>query len=328
MSQKMSIIKRAKKAFFKKIAVTRVKEVYKLEHSVNELENSIKYSEESEARFDIPIEFARREEVEVPLHASTVKHIITCIKNMKGAIYDLKKNPKNPKREMNQDDLKELEEYTKSIDISGIGFTKVPPKLIFEDKAIAYDNAIILAMNMDNDAMSTAPSKPSLKNVWYTYDKLSVASNKIARFLRSKGYGTHASPPLGGIALYPKLAQEAGMGEFGYSGLLITPFNGPTCRLAAVYISAENLPSDKTNEHSWIRDFCEQCRRCIKECPPGAIYENAIEQKSGRQTHIDNEKCFPYFGNNYGCTICIRVCPFNKTDYITIKTKFEKQQKS
>ena len=43
----------------------------------------------------------------------------------------------------------------------------------------------------------------------------------------------------------------------GFSGLLITPFNGPTCRLAAVYVSAENLPFAETNEHSWIRDYCE-----------------------------------------------------------------------
>ena len=94
-------------------------------------------------------------------------------------------------------------------------------------------------MNMDNDLMSGAPSKNSLNNIWYTYDKLSVASNKIAHFLRKKGFGAHASPPLGGVVLYPKLAHEAGMGEFGYSGLLITPINGPTCRLAAVYVSAE-----------------------------------------------------------------------------------------
>lgn len=324
MSQEMSFIKKMKKAFFRRFALPRIKGIYELEDSVKEMEDSIRFSNESEARFDIPIEFGRRAEVAVPLHISTIKHIISCIKNMKEAIFDLKKNPMNQKKIIEKEELEELEKYAKSIKISGIGFTKVPPKLIFKNKSVAYENAIVLAMNMDNDLMSKAPSKKSLKNIWYTYDKLSVASNKIARFLRKKGFGTHASPPLGGVALYPKLAQEAGMGEFGYSGLLITPINGPTCRLAAVYVSAENLPMKRSNEHSWIRDYCEQCRKCIKECPPGAIYENAIEQEAGRITHIDNEKCFPYFGNNYGCTVCIKVCPFNKTDYYTIKKNFVK----
>ena len=222
--------------------------------------------------------------------------------------------------------MEELEEFVKTVNVSGIGFTKVPRKLIFESKAVAYENAILLVMNMDNEIIGTSPSKKSLKNIWYTYDKLSVASNKIARFLRKKGYGAHASPPLGGLALYPKLAHNAGIGEFGYSGILITPINGPTCRLAAVYVSAENLPMKEENEHSWVRDYCEQCRRCIKECPPGAIYETPIKKEAGRVTHIDNEKCFPYFGNNYGCTVCIKVCPFNNTDYYKLKEKFEKQK--
>ncbi|NPD89935.1 MAG: 4Fe-4S dicluster domain-containing protein, partial [Asgard group archaeon] len=301
---------------------------YALENSVIELENSIKFSKESVTRFDIPIEFGRREGVEVPLNSVTIKHILTCIKNMKKAIFDLKKNPINPRKKIEAEELEELEKYVKTVKVSAIGYTKVPPNLIFKNKAIAYENAIVLAMNMDNDIISGAPNKSSLKNIWYTYDKLSVASNKVARFLRKKGFGAHASPPLGGIALYPKLAQEAGMGEFGYSGLLVTPFNGPTCRLAAVYVSIENLPIIEETEHSWIRDYCEQCRRCIKECPPGAIYEHAIEQEAGRLTHIDNEKCFPYFGNNYGCTVCIKVCPFNKTDYNTLKRNFGKQHNS
>jgi epoxyqueuosine reductase QueG len=287
--------------------------------------NSIKYSNESVARFDIPIEFGRREGVEVPLTRITFKHILACIRNMKRAVLDLKKNPKNPKTKISKEDLVELEEFSKTINVSGIGFTKVPRRLIFEDKAIAYENAIVLVMNMDNKKIGTSPSKKSLKNIWFTYDKLSVASNKIARFLRQKGFGAHASPPLGGIALYPRLAQEAGLGEFGYSGILITPINGPTCRLAAVYVSAENLPITERNEHNWVRDYCEQCKRCIRECPPEAIYETPVERDAGRLTHIDNNKCFPYFGNNYACTVCIKVCPFNNTDYHQLKENFLKK---
>ncbi|NPD90412.1 MAG: hypothetical protein HGN29_16995, partial [Asgard group archaeon] len=75
MSQEMSFIKRAKKIFFKNFAIPRIKGVYALENSVIELENSIKFSKESVTRFDIPIEFGRREGVEVPLNSVTIKHI-------------------------------------------------------------------------------------------------------------------------------------------------------------------------------------------------------------------------------------------------------------
>lgn len=325
MSQNLSFINRVKKTFFRKFALPRVEGVYEFEDSVLNLENSIKFSDKSEERFDIPIEFGRREGVQVPLHSNTIKHILACMKNMKRAVIDLKKNPKDPKRMIEEEDLEELKAFVKTVNISGIGFTVVPRNLIFKHKAIAFENAIVLAMNMDNEAISTSPSRKALKNIWYTYDKLSVASNKVARFLRKKGYAAHASPPLGGIALYPRLAHLAGMGEFGYSGILITPINGSTLRLAAVYTNIENLPMNKENDHRWVRDYCEQCRRCIKNCPPGAIYETPIVHETGRVTHIDNEKCFPYFGNNYGCTVCIKVCPFNNFDYYKLKESFMKK---
>ncbi|MCK4252982.1 MAG: [Fe-S]-binding protein, partial [Candidatus Heimdallarchaeota archaeon] len=112
----------------------------------------------------------------------------------------------------------------------------------------------------------------------------------------------------------------------GKAGLLITPVNGPTVRLAAVFTSIQNLPITDGNEHSWIGEFCKTCLKCIKECPPQAILKNPIKHDTGRVTHIDNNKCFPYFAENYACTICIKVCPFNNTSYEKIKVAFEKRK--
>ena len=195
MSQKLSFVGRVKKTFFRNFALPRVKRIYVLENSVQDLENSIKFSNESEPRFDIPIEFGRREGVSVPLTRVTVKHILFCIKNMRKAIFDLEKNPENPRKSIDEKEIEELREYAKTVKVSSIGFTRVPRKLVFKDKAVAYENALVITMNMDNEAISTSPSKKSLQNIWYTYNKLSVASNKIARYLRKKGFGAHASPP-------------------------------------------------------------------------------------------------------------------------------------
>ena len=40
-----------------------------------------------------------------------------------------------------------------------------------------------------------------------TYDQLGIAANRIARHLRSLGYSAQAGHPLGGLAVYPPLAQ-------------------------------------------------------------------------------------------------------------------------
>jgi epoxyqueuosine reductase QueG len=126
-----------------------------------------------------------------------------------------------------------------------------------------------------------------------------------------------------GPALYPPLAQLAGLGWLGTSGLMITPEHGPRVRLAAVFTSIENLPFGTQNEHAWVEDFCAQCGVCIRECPPQAIYPEPHHHETGRITCVDNERCFPYFSDYHGCSVCIKVCPFNSTSYDTIKARFQ-----
>jgi len=321
----LSVIEKIKKFIFIRTGLPRFKKVIALEDSLAEKEGTIKFSEKSPERFDIPIEFAKRKGVDVTLNLKTMPYIFSSMKNMKQAIGDLKNNKKEPRKIIEENELADLERFIKSLNISGIGYTKVPQEYIFSKKAVAFDNAIVLAMNMDKEKIGTAPSRKALKNIWQTYDNLGVVANKIARYLRKKDFASHASHPLGGIALYPRLAEKAGMGAFGKSGILITPFNGPTVRLAAVYTNIENLPFSEGNKHLWVRDYCEKCRKCVEECPPRAIYEEPIKHDTGRVTHINNDKCFPYFGNNFACTICIRVCPFQVSSYDKVKKSFEKK---
>jgi epoxyqueuosine reductase len=165
----------------------------------------------------------------------------------------------------------------------------------------------------------------SIFSDWHeTYNQLGQISNKIADWLREHGYAAHAGHPLGGMALYPPMAQAAGLGWRGLSGLIITPAFGPRVRLAAVFTEIENLPVYEGDEHAWVLDFCETCRRCIRNCPPDAFYNEPIYHENGLVTVLNNEKCFPYFAKNHGCSICIKVCPFSNADYDTLKGKFKK----
>ncbi len=313
-----------KRTVFNKSGLPRFLKILALEDSLASKVDTTKYSKDSPTRFDIPVEYAKREGIEMPIRLKIMPDIISSLLNMRKSLLEIEKNPQDPLKSITRTEFDNLEKYASSLNVSGIGYTKVPKEYIFAKKAIIYDNAIVLAMNMDNEKISKAPSKKALKNIWMTYNKLGIAANKIARYLRNKGYSTQASHPLGGLVLYPRLAAKAGLGSFGKSGLLITPINGSTLRLAAIYTSIENLPFNKGNKHTWVRDYCDQCNKCIKECPPKAIYNTPIVHENGRVTHIDNNKCFPFFGNNFGCSICIKVCPFNRSSYDDLKKSFEK----
>lgn len=176
-------------------------------------------------------------------------------------------------------------------------------------------------MEMEKEGIDSASSIACMKTVMETYRDLGRITNKIAELLRNRGFGAHAAHPLMGPTLYPPLAQMAGLGWIGLNGIIITPEHGPRVRLAAVFTSIDNLPFCQENDHAWVANYCDKCKAYIKQCPPQALYEIPINHGNGQITFVENDLCFPYFSDNYGCSVCISVCPFNHAPYARLKEK-------
>jgi epoxyqueuosine reductase QueG len=200
-----------------------------------------------------------------------------------------------------------------------IGFAKLDHLYIFKDKSISFDNSIVLAMEMDAEAISQAPSDPTNYEVQKIYKLLGEAGNKIARWLRKRGFASHAVPPRNGLTLHPPMAVKAGLGYYGLHGLCITEAFGPRVRVSAVHTNITNLPFYEGKEHEWIAEYCDKCKLCITKCPGEAFYDPPQPKDNGIVTHVDQEKCFPFFAENQGCAVCIAVCPFSKESYHTLK---------
>lgn len=180
-------------------------------------------------------------------------------------------------------------------------------------------NVIVTAQAMDYDLIRTVPSALSgaATGLGYSHDALVVLS--IAQYIRNLGYNAVAS--MNDTSLAIPMAIKAGLGEYGRNGLLITEKFGPRVRLGKIYTDMP-LAHDQPIQFG-VKAFCESCRRCADSCPVKAIPQGApsIERhnqsniKGVRKWSVDGEKCFNYWAaQNSDCSICIRVCPFNK-DY-------------
>jgi len=299
---------------------------FALERSLTSLDNVYKSVENSpEKSWPNPDKIPSGEEVpfslkNIPIvgHSlrSSIDHGIKAIKSVQD-------NPALGQFLIGDDKLKEFEELAKLKGIGAIGYTKLPRHLIFKDRAVLFDTAIVMIMEMDRIAVKNAPSVDTFKMVMSTYDKLGITTNFLTEKLRTMGFQAQASHPLGGLVLYPPLAVRAGMGWFGRHGLLITPQFGPRQRIAAIFVNIDNLPLSKGNEHSWIEKFCYGCGKCIRKCPSNAILEQPIEHESGRKTHIARERCLPLFVKQQGCTICVKECIFTQNDYKDVYERFK-----
>jgi epoxyqueuosine reductase len=321
----MNYKSRVRQVFQNRFLKTLINRLDEWEGDVGSLPGALHGDKNSPVRFSIPKESLKLagDHAALPGFPRSIPEVLGSMANTRKSVRDLNRNPADGKKEIDPQTLEALRRHAKSVGVNEIGYCSVPQEWVFQDTAIRYNQAIVLVMEMDKERMSKAPDPDTAVMVHETYNALGQASNKIANWLRERGYAAHAGHPLGGLALYPPMAQAAGLGWRGLNGLIVTPQFGPRVRLAAVFTEIENLPLYEGDEHAWILDLCRYCRRCIRECPPDAFYETPIRHDNGLITALDVRKCFPYFANYHGCSICIKVCPFNNYDYDFIKSKFK-----
>lgn len=249
--------------------------------------------------------------------------LVGAVREMAKSASSIRENPYAGKTVIDPQTLQELEDYARGLGIAEIGYTRVNARHIFRGFRILYPNAIVFTIEMSKDKIRLAPAITSFIEIFRTYYEVGVIVNKVAGFLRRRGYNAHAGPAVGGDVNYIPLAIDAGLGYSGKNGLLITGQHGPRVRLAAVYTDIENLPFAEENSHTWVRDYCQSCNLCVEKCPAGAIYSETRIHADGGPVFIDHTKCALPFSNDNGCTLCIKYCPFSYADYRHLKARHE-----
>ena len=240
-------------------------------------------------------------------------------------MYDGKFQPS--KAEATADFIAELEAMARAAGAKDIGYVKVPPNAIFRDKGIPCEYAIVFTVEMDKEPIDTAPRFACQLEVMDGYKNMAIISKKLAQFMRKQGFAAYPGTALDGLTDYPHLAELAGLGAIGYHGLLISPGEGARLRINTIYTNITNLPTleaqGKENEHFWVRDFCDMCKKCIRNCPVDAIYDQPEPRGDGGMQTIDHATCRDYFTANFGCAVCLVVCPFSQVGYEKVKSRFK-----
>jgi ferredoxin len=228
--------------------------------------------------------------------------------------------------------LRDFETLARSMGARDIGYVEVPNYAIFQRKGIPCRFAIVFTVEMQQEPIETAPSFECQLEVMDGYKRMSRIAMRLTHYLRTAGYEAYPGTALGGVTDYVHLGELAGLGAIGYHGLLITPGEGARLRINTIYTNIANLPTleatGRKNEHLWVRDFCAMCRKCIRSCPVQAIYETPRARGDGGMQSIDHGTCRDYFASNFGCGVCLAVCPFSHSGYSTVKERFKGNERA
>ncbi len=175
-----------------------------------------------------------------------------------------------------------------------------------------HKHAIALTVEMDHDMIQTAPNGPVVMESTQQYLNSGTIALQIANFIRNLGYSARAHIDGNYEVICPLVARDAGLGEIGRMGLLMTPKLGPRVRIAVVTTDIP-LTMDKKKDLSSVIDFCDICKKCADICPSRSIPTTSREKIDGvLRWKINSESCFTYWcAIGTDCGRCMAVCPYS-----------------
>ncbi|MBU8921831.1 MAG: reductive dehalogenase, partial [Bacteroidales bacterium] len=172
--------------------------------------------------------------------------------------------------------------------------------------------AIVVGTPMSWDPFYANPNYGSSHD---SYAKSRIVAFRLVSFIKQLGYAARAhTPGMDYDLMVPPILIDAGLGEQGRHGVVVTPELGSNFRPAVI---TTDLPMEVDRPIEFgVQDFCRTCKICAEQCPSGAITFGDKEVVRGyRRYRIDVSKCHNFWYSNLGnigCRLCVAVCPYSR----------------
>jgi NAD-dependent dihydropyrimidine dehydrogenase PreA subunit len=136
---------------------------------------------------------------------------------------------------------------------------------------------------------------------------------------------------------------EAGLGQLGANGQLLSPHFGSRARLMMITTDAPvtyDEPVDYgiqrfcqecqvcvnrcpgralVRDKVWwrgvdygIQRFCQECQVCVNRCPGRALVRDKVWWRGVEKNKLIYERCRPVMARYDGCGVCMKVCPVQR----------------
>jgi reductive dehalogenase len=208
-----------------------------------------------------------------------------------------------------------------------VGICRLDPRWAYSNRGeIFYNNwedwgreipsplpyAIVIATEMDAEMVGGAPHTPSVVESGMNYAKGAYISSILANYIAELGYPAVAHHLRHYDLVLVPVAVDAGLGELGRFGYLITDPFGPRVRLAAVTTSLPLTPDQPMD--LGVQKFCARCLKCAETCPSRSIPDGRKTVYNGvEKWKLDEESCFGYWAKvGTDCNICMAICPYSR----------------
>ncbi len=225
--------------------------------------------------------------------------------------------PNDPQR--NADNFKAASYF---LGVDAVGLSRCPDWAWYSHDATGekidppHPNAISMIIDQGFETMEGASGDDwiSVAQSMRAYLRFSLLGGVIAQQIRNLGYQAKAHSVMDGDVLQPPLLLLSGLGEVSRIGeVILNPYLGPRLKSGVVTTDIP-MTHDKPIDFG-LQNFCENCNKCARECPSGAITAGPKLMFNGYEIwKSDSQKCATYRITTEGgamCGRCMKTCPWN-----------------
>ena len=200
----------------------------------------------------------------------------------------------------------------KEMGFGEVGFTRLDKRYVYKSKkdSTKFPHAICLAFEQDYEPTQTAPDMAAEGPHFATYRIMGALSMDLADYIRSLGYHAQIQMPLSNTLVFIPMFVEAGLGQLGANGQLLSPHFGSRARLMAISTDAP-VTYDEPVDYG-INSFCTVCQVCVNRCPGRALLREKIWWRGTEKPKVIYDRCFPVMARYESCGACMKVCPVQR----------------
>ena len=195
-----------------------------------------------------------------------------------------------------------------------------PGDLVYKPQEVPeeYQYAVVMGFEEDYTLLKYFPTYIADAAASMGYSRMAITNAYLSTFIRDLGFKV-IDCTTNDVALSIPMAMQAGLGDLGRNGLLVTLQFGPRVRISKVITDMPLVPD--TPIDFGVTEFCAVCGKCANSCPSQAIMygerttepHNISNASNELKWPINAERCRAQWGRaSKPCTNCISVCPFNK----------------
>ena len=210
-----------------------------------------------------------------------------------------------------EDVTEKIRQKARELGCMEVGFTAVDDRYIYTSKRNELKrglrHAICLAVEQDYEMTKMTPSVATMWTHDDCYERQALIGQELSTFIHELGYSTQLNGPAIAYGPLIPLFVNAGLGQVGANGILMSPHFGPWARLQVIMTDA-NVTYDEPVDYG-IHAFCQICQTCTNRCPGRALAREKVWYRGAHKNKISMRRCIPMLARYQGCGVCMKTCP-------------------